>query len=176
MVLNEQPIGERSAPRLWSALIGGGVLAAAVGLAGLKATADDKKDPPAPPAAPEQQVEVRVVTTDKVDTTAIKKELEAAAKAGDVEKVKALADKLEKAAAAGTPHFMRIDGTMPPAVASGWGIGPKGATTMTVRVVREDMAALEKALAGLKKAAADLKDNPEAKKAIDTSIASMELR
>ncbi|MGL4420280.1 MAG: PDZ domain-containing protein, partial [Gemmataceae bacterium] len=111
----------------------------------------------------------------------LKKDLTEAAKKGDVEAVKKLADQLEKAAGAkvitmtgqaagaGLPAVPAVPGT--PGIA----IGGKGSTaTIRTKIVRGDnaeIAGFEKAIEGLKKSAEELKDNPEAKAAIDKTIA-----
>ncbi|MGL4419730.1 MAG: M56 family metallopeptidase, partial [Gemmataceae bacterium] len=206
MLLNNESTKKPRLSRRWSLVVGGGVLGTAVLLSGLGVQAQSPEKPkplsePAPATrvffaeneSPEAALlelmdqPVQVVVNGQVsggnaeEIAKLKKDLTDAAKKGDVEAVKKLADQLEKAAGAKVITMTGQDaGASLPAVPAvpgtpGIAIGGKGSTaTIRTKIVRGDnaeIAGFEKAIAGLKKSAEELKDNPEAKAAIDKTIA-----
>lgn len=197
-MLLEPKVGRKSRwGRAWTALAIGGTVSVAVALSGVRLTADepkkadkkpdevkvevkvrDKKDGDKKPAEVVEELELIIVTDGAAKQTAeIEKAIEEAAKKGDVEGVKKLLAKLK---AASVPQYARIKQPpvppvppAPPKVARIEAVS--GEAIVKARAAREaaevEHKKLEEAVAKLKKAAEDVKDQPEAKAAIEKTIA-----
>jgi hypothetical protein len=162
--------------------VGGAALAAIVGLA-----APAVGQPPAPPPP-------KPVVAEPTDVEAIKNELVAAAKAGDMARVRALADRL--AAVPAGPQLATlsdsIDRVMPEVRANGfaivsrkygpwygygWGWPATGYQySPTLWVAGPDLPGWRRTLESLKRARVQLADKPEALAAVDRQIADYERR
>ncbi len=183
--------GERKSRggRAWTTAAIAGAVTAAVALSGVRLTADEPKKTD---KKPDGETRVEAIVKDKKDgdkkagdkkpgvitdfeviviadqgqqTAEIEKAIEEAAKKGDVEAVKKLVAKL-KAVAAAPQVAKRMVPPVPPV--------PPGvvAKLHEVRVVADaETKKLEEALAKLKKAADEVKDQPEAKAAIEKTMA-----
>lgn len=182
--------------RAWTTLAIGGTVAVAVALSGVRLTADepkktdkkseevqvevhvrDKKDGDKKPVERKDEVEVIIVTDGAGNQTAeIEKAIEEAAKKGDVEAVKKLVAKLKAATA---PQIARVKHPVPPvppvppAVAFAEKIPAEALVKMKAarEAAHADLKKHEEAIAKLKKAAEEVKDQPEAKAAIEKTIA-----
>lgn len=177
----------------WTTLAIGGAVSVAVALSGVRLTADEPKKEKKPDdvkvevkvrdkpdgdkkPADVREVEVIVVADNSKATAEIEKAIEEAAKKGDVETVKKLVAKLKAVASA--PQIARVKQPVPPVPPLPPGVRleeiPAGAIAKVraVRVANEDESKkLEEAIAKLKKAAEDVKDQPEAKAALEKTIA-----
>jgi beta-lactamase regulating signal transducer with metallopeptidase domain len=179
--------------RAWSALAIGSAVSATVVLSGIRLTADEpkkvdkkpvegrvevrladgeklkekaKKDGDKKADAVEHRIELVVVGNDKA-TAEIEKAIEEAAKKGDVKAVKELVAKLKAATVAhGIPGIAKV---MPPAVPLP-PVPPEAVVKMRL-ALDEETQHLQKALEKLTKAAEDVKDQPEAKAALEKSAA-----
>ncbi|MBX3401651.1 MAG: PDZ domain-containing protein [Gemmataceae bacterium] len=175
--------------RVWTTAAIASAVTAAVALSGMRLTADepkrdkkpdgetrvevivkDKKDGDKKPADTVRDVEVVVVADMSKQTAEIEKAIEDAAKKGEVEEVKKLVAKLKAITMAPQIARMKL-----PAVP----VPPKPplppdavAKVREVRVVVDAEAKkLEEALEKLKKAAEEVKDQPEAKAALERTMA-----
>ncbi len=172
--------------RVWTTAAIASAVTAAVALSGVRLTADepkrdkkpdgetrvevvvkDKKDGDKKPAESVREVEVIVVADTSKQTAEIEKAIEEAAKKGDVETVKKLVAKLKTVAMA--PQIAKMKVPSPPIPP----LPPDAvAKVREVRVVVDGEAKkLEEAIEKLKKAAEEVKDQPEAKAALEKTMA-----
>jgi beta-lactamase regulating signal transducer with metallopeptidase domain len=194
MLLEPKVSGQSRWGRAGTTLAIAGAVSVAVALSGVRLVADepkkdkkpdgekrvevivkDKKDGDKKPADVVRDVDVIVVVDHSKQTAEIEKAIEEAAKKGDVEQVKKLVAKLKAAAAAHVPHVARL-------AQPGVPVPPKPplppmppdavAKIREVRVMADTEAKkFEEAIEKLKKAAEEVKDQPEAKAAIEKTMA-----
>jgi beta-lactamase regulating signal transducer with metallopeptidase domain len=197
MLLKASPGLEKSAPRGWTWLAAGGVVSAAVVLSGIGWAADDtpkakkvvvveektdeaKKDGEKKGAGKKEEkkvIEIHAKAGSAEDIAKAKKAVEDAVKKGDIDAARAAMEKLEKALSA--HPLMIVNGQEIPfpqfpmaPVPPGFQVFPGGNFKLwTADAEDPALKEMEKAIAGLKKAAEQVKDQPEAKAALDKSIA-----
>jgi serine protease Do len=188
---------DRRCPRGWTVLAAGGVLSAAVLLSGLGiAWADDEK--PQPEKKVEKVRDQEKAEQDRADkkarleaeraagqdAAALKKAIAEAARKGDVDEVRRLTDQLEKALTADQPRDPlkprpaqpdRPRAPAPPAPPAppGFRVVP-AAPGAPFRFDMPDAAqmkeAMERSEEALRKALEQLKDNPEAREAMERAL------
>lgn len=181
----------------WTTLAIGGAVSVAVSLSGVRLTADepkaekkpddvkvevkvrDKKPDGDKKPADVHEFEFIVVADTSKQSAEIEKAIEEAAKKGDVEAVKKLVTKLKALASA--PQIARIKNPgfpvppvppAPPVVArieKFPGEGP--VKVLAARAANDETKKLEEAVAKMKKAIEDVKDQPEAKAALEKTVA-----
>jgi beta-lactamase regulating signal transducer with metallopeptidase domain len=182
--------------RAWTTLAIAGAVSAAVALSGVRLTADEPKKGDKKPDGEKRvevivrdkndkndkkpdvvhDVEVIVVVDHSKESAEIEKAIEEAAKKGDVDGVKKLVAKLKALTAA--PQIARFKPPVPPVPPLPPGVKLENVpaeAVQKVRVVRsadiEETKKLEEAVAKLKKAIDEVKDQPEAKAALEKTMA-----